>query len=322
MLLAVVAAAAHMSGVSTAAPPPVATKISQVLVSGITPPSGGPNNPAALVEAGTAFTVGVHFTDALGTSLPLSYTRDSVVTLSVVDPKAGTEPPSDAGSADFVAGRVIDVPAGASAATATAFILDEPDNRIRIRADVTGGSRDAKAASDGFSAVFDVVFDVTTQADSNKKYVSTSGSDAACVPTTDKPTCADVFLHSGTRSGSLVSLGQCDVYLGCPAKADVVQFLADLDPALYTRTQPATLVLKCDKSVCKGGGVSSYLPLIELKATGPLTSAAACASKGVLTAGEAADPGYCVDRVQSKRDGAGDLHLYVLFVRDVRGSCC
>ena len=32
------------------------------------------------------------------------------------------------------------------------------------------------------------------------------------------------------------------------------------------------------------------------------------------------DGGYCVDYRQSKRDNAGDLHLYLLFTQDARGS--
>ena len=58
----------------------------------------------------------------------------------------------------------------------------------------------------------------------------------------------------------------------------MVQFIAGMpqdDPATtdvegYSRTNPATLMLRCDKTKCKGKGVSSYDARISLATDGPL----------------------------------------------------
>jgi hypothetical protein len=86
----------------------------------------------------------------------------------------------------------------------------------------------------------------------------------------------------------------------------------------YSNTTPAVAVFKCDKSACAGGGVPSYHVSVNLAATGKLETAPPCAAKGVVDAGL----DYCVDYRQSKRDIAGDVHLYVLLAHDARMSCC
>ena len=63
-----------------------------------------------------------------------------------------------------------------------------------------------------------------------------------------------------------------------------------------------------------------YTLQVSLDGDGPLPSAAApsCESKGVIQPGHE----FCVDYVQSKRDGSGDTYLFLLLARDARGSCC
>jgi hypothetical protein len=97
----------------------------------------------------------------------------------------------------------------------------------------------------------------------------------------------------------------------------VIQVLADLGTA-YGNDNPATVIVKCDKSLCGGGGVPSYKLKVNLDATGPLADAPACASKGIIPSGMTS----CVDYVQSKRDGSGDTYIYWLVSRDARSSCC
>jgi hypothetical protein len=105
-------------------------------------------------------------------------------------------------------------------------------------------------------------------------------------------------------------------------EALVVTAIANLKDSqgtpLYSRTSPATVVLACDKALCRevANGVPKIPVLYTFDNTGPLTKAAPpCPSKGVV----GADQEACVDYVQSSRQG-GDLYLYFLFVHDIRIS--
>ncbi len=70
-----------------------------------------------------------------------------------------------------------------------------------------------------------------------------------------------------------------------------VQFIAGLQKFgpdgvtpvdIYSRTNPATLLLQCDKTQCPGKGVSFYTAKASLSATGPLEVSDPCTSKGVI----------------------------------------
>jgi hypothetical protein len=80
------------------------------------------------------------------------------------------------------------------------------------------------------------------------------------------------------------------------------------------RSAPATLVVKCDKSLCAGGGINSYHLGVVLVPGTPEQIAPSCPSKGVVGATQS----FCVDYVQSTRDNAGDTHLFLLFVEDAK----
>ena len=87
---------------------------------------------------------------------------------------------------------------------------------------------------------------------------------------------------------------------------------ADRRDRLHSKASPATLVVKCDKTLCPGGGISSYGLQVSLQGDGPSRlECTACSSKGVIRAGEE----FCVDYVQSRRDGSGDTFLYLLLAR-------
>ena len=81
-----------------------------------------------------------------------------------------------------------------------------------------------------------------------------------------------------------------------------------------SRGNPFTFVAKCDKSLCAGKGIKSYKLRVSLDAGVAPTTSPACTRKGVVNAG--AD--FCTDYVQSTRDGAGDVLLHLLFIRDAR----
>ena len=104
-----------------------------------------------------------------------------------------------------------------------------------------------------------------------------------------------------------------DASVGCARGRDVLQVLAAFE---LPRSSPATLIVKCDKVLCAGGAIRNYAPKVSLAATGLLQPAPPCPSKGVVGVGQ----DFCVDFVQSKRDGSGDTYLFVLMVRDARMS--
>ena len=289
--------------------------VKSVVVNGVALPAGAPGNPSAVVVQNTAFSVTVTFADRAGNPAPPSRTSASTVTLTV-EPPAG-EPPSASGDAQFVGQHTLVVPAGATTATATGLRLSPADNRIRIGAKVTAGSRDALAIPKGFSAQFDVVVSAVSFPRS-QTFISTTGHTTECTATSATPYCADILLPFGTDTGTLLTVGNCDSFLGC-SSADqiVVQLLAALGSS-YSRTNPATVVYKCDKTTCPGKSIKSYRVFVSLAPTGALRAAPACAAKGVVDEGL----DFCLDYVQSKRSNAGDTHLFLLFARDARMSCC
>ena len=142
--------------------------------------------------------------------------------------------------------------------------------------------------------------------------------------TAQEPFCATVLLPNGAGS-IVVGTGPCDntTYTDCLTKNNsfVLELLADLSGHGYSATSPATVILSCDKIYCGHGAIKSNVPHLTSLGNAPLEDVPACAAKGV---GPAPDSlvDACVDYVQSTRDNAGDTHLYVLFTRDLRGSCC
>jgi hypothetical protein len=140
-----------------------------------------------------------------------------------------------------------------------------------------------------------------------------------CTSQTNVSVCGVVILPNGIGSpNAALALGSCTA-TGCTGGKEV-QFIAgltdDTGANLYSRTNPATLVLQCDKTKCAGHGVSFYTAKLSLSATGPLTEADACVSKGVIQDGV----DFCVDYVASHKDNAGDVLLHVLFFTDMRGT--
>jgi hypothetical protein len=192
-------------------------------------------------------------------------------------------------------------------------------NGVVITADGTGPQSTWNASSAAHPV------DVALKASSSPTSTAFWGTAGAtpCAPdnTTGNRVCADLVLPAGVTSDVVLTTGLCDAVVTCGANKDLVQVLADLTGV--TRTKPATLILKCDKSACAGGGVPSYYVLFSISpdSSVPLSTAPACSKKGVVDlAYMTPDGGYCVDYRQSKRDNAGDLHLYLLFTQDARGS--
>ena len=164
----------------------------------------------------------------------------------------------------------------------------------------------------GYSTPFDVV-DTLKFAPKGDPTLATGFGAAECTSSTPAKVCGVVVLPNGIASAAAaLSSGVC-ADSGCTG-AEEVQFIAGLD-GLYSKTAPATLLLRCDKSKCGGKGVSTYTARIALASSGALADSPPCPSKGVLGEGH-----FCTDYVSSHRDNAGDLILEVLFDIDMRGT--
>jgi hypothetical protein len=132
----------------------------------------------------------------------------------------------------------------------------------------------------------------------------------ACSPTRSEQVCADLLLPNGVAKGDgLLGLGACDAVDECGGQS--VQALIALRT---TRQHPATLVMKCDKSLCAGGSLRSYRLNVNLRPSDAPALTQACPKKGTVGAGQL----YCVDYVQSHLANAGDTYLYLLFVEDAK----
>lgn len=170
--------------------------------------------------------------------------------------------------------------------------------------------------------IFDIQYDVILQ-DATQNNV-TLGADTCTRASVTL--CAVVLLPNGVPSRTALATGACTTYyIGCTrTDGRIVSFMADLnliDPdtglPFYDNANPVTILMRCDKAYCKGGGVSSYT-LLRWADWGSLTfeETPACQVKGQVQAGE----DNCVDYVQSHRDNAGDLILYWLVATDPRGT--
>jgi hypothetical protein len=280
------------------------------LVSTVATPPGALGAPAALIQAGKAFTVSVELQGEDGNAYPVSTNKDTVVRVQVAD-----------GASTLVGGATTaTIPGGESTASFENLVLAPAANHVVLAITVMSGTKAALALTPATTSPFDVVVSSSTTEvlDRGRSLtVSRDGVDVPCEPTAEMTTCVDLVLPMGVASDVFFSTGVCDAHVGCESGRDVIQVLADLGTAYGNRT-PATVIVKCDKSLCGGGGVPTYRLKVNLDATGPLADAPACRSKGIIPSGMTS----CVDYVQSKRDGAGDTHIYWLVSRDARSSCC
>jgi len=265
--------------------------------------------PTVLIEEAKPFTVTVTFVDGVYS------TRDD--TALVIE----------TGNGVLTGTTTASVLAGQSSVIFDNLLL-ETANRVVL----TARPVDRKAARDlgsGSSEPFDVVADpvLVPVTDKNRPpVISKTGYGTACEPTPEVPSCVDVLLPNGLYSNVFFSTGTCGGSIGCrDSRLDVLQVLADLggmadspNTAKYTKTSPATLVVKCDKELCGGGAIQRNVLRASLDPTGDLATVPACAAKGVIDADPKVES--CVDFVQSKRDGSGDTYLYWLVTRDARMS--
>lgn len=267
-------------------------------------------------DDGTSTSTGDDFTvsfklvgpGADGGELPASYNKAATVQLSIY---------SGAGSLSGTTSVI--VPAGATNGSFAPVRISTAANQDTLIVAPTKGDKTAMLIQGVQSEPFDVLKTfVNSSSASQLTSIGGSDPDQACAPTRSNPVCAELLLPDagGVLSSRLLSLGVCDAYAACLSDKSLVQALVRLDPERYTESSPATIVYKCDKSLCAGGGIPSYTLKATQSATGALSTVDPCNAKGIVNAGQP----YCVDYVQSKRDNAGDLFLYLLFTHDLRFS--
>ena len=308
VLLVVGALTATLGGVQTqgasATTPAAPVEIRlEAITSAVVAPAGTPPAavPSVLAVANQVLTVSVSFWDASGQAA--SFAEDTPITVT-----------SDRGAVTS-----IDTVARQDLVTADLEIsVPDPANRIRLSVAFTGGTTTYSDAATDLQ-LFDVLSQLRLE-DSQPGVAfeqGIGGEDGCARVTAQDPVCGVVILPTGAASSQvLLSLGSCDdsAYSGCgDARGSVVQTLAALDG--YSSTSPATIIIKCDKSLCGGGAIHKQVLSYTLGGNTALTQAVACPGKG-RTGAEPA----CVDYVQSKRDGSGDTHLYLLFTADARVS--
>ena len=282
---------------------PAPTRIQIDAVSSSTAaPAGTPGGsvPYVLVKAGDSFFIDVSFYDASGA--PASFNTDTTLQISS---STGTLSPST-GIA----------PKGATSTRLTTS-LSAAANQVALTVGVATG-RGAKEVAPGTSStgqLFDVVSQLRFE-DSTTNFAQGIGGDANCTNATKSaPVCGIMILPKGAASDVLLSLGACDgtAYTTCGTRGSVVQTLF-ADGGLYSNTAPATLLMKCDKTLCGTGAIQRVPAYFSLGGNDALQLVPACPAKDTLGAGQQ----MCVDYVQSQRDGSGDTYLSILFTRDAR----
>jgi hypothetical protein len=268
---------------------------------------GGDAVPRVLVAAGSPFTLTVTLTPAGAT-----FNTDTKLSLTA-SLASGAHPGGSLSPASIV------MPGGVNSAKFNVS-YSAVDNGVQVTVSVAKATGKSSMVTRGMTAPFDVLktVDIFPFTDPSVR-VGRGVGDANCTQDTTESECGIVILPNGFLSpkGAL-SLGACTSDLGCTAGSQVVQFIADLG-TVYSSRNPATLIIRCSKQLCRGKGVGHYTLKVSFKATGPLNLVSApCTKKGVAL--DAKGNTFCTDYVQSHRDNSGDVLLVLLFTQDMRGS--
>jgi hypothetical protein len=277
--------------------------------------------PVTFVRAGQTFTVDVSFHDATGATVAFNNDTTIVITATTNNGAAVLTP------------STVTVPKGNATFSLPTSISDAA-NQVVITVAIAGKKPSTVAPGVSYlpdaTPVKDLRFDVVSDARTDSggtDFQQGIGGDANCTNATKSaPVCAIVLLPRGAGANVLLSIGSCDTIPGSTyapcfvgdkgAGGAVVQTLFAQPTTPYTTTSPATIVVKCDKTLCGTGPIHGLTVAYSLLGNGALADALPCPAKNTMaTAGVP-----CVDYVQSKRDGSGDTHLFLLTDQDLRGG--
>jgi hypothetical protein len=264
--------------------------------------------PAVLVQAGSQFTLTVSLSPA-----GAAFKQDTPLNLTAtLDPAVGGSPHGSFSPSP------ITFPADLSSQSYS-ISYSAVDNGVILTASVAAKGKPS-GVTPGSTAPFDVLSTLLPLAKGNPQFPNGVGvGNAACASATTEPECGIIVLPNDIESSNAaLSLGRCTTNLGCTSGSQVVQFIADLGTR-YTPQAPATLIIRCSKQLCRNtnNGIRAFTLKVSQSATGPLDHVSpACLDKGVVNDGAE----FCTDYVQSHRDNAGSVLLYLLFTHDMRGS--
>ena len=320
--LAVVSSGLVVEGASGANTAPVAIVVDSITGQDLTelgdlPPGAA---PLTFVKVDQTFTVDVSFKDSAGVTVP--FNTDTVLEITgtsnqgtvVLEPSRVTVPK---GNATFSLPTSIGV-------SANQVVLTVKPVAKQLAKSVAPGVSYLPSATPAKDLRFDVAEDARVAAGVSGFEQGIGGGEDCVNATREAPVCGVVILPRGAGANVLLSVGACDTtgtYAPCfegprgPGGA-VVQTLFAQPTVPYSVTSPATLVVKCDKTLCGTGAIQGLTVNYALLGNGALIAAAPCPAKSTMAA-----PGVpCVDYVQSSRDGSGDTLLHLLTDRDLRGG--
>ncbi len=302
--------------VSAASPAPVTIVVDSV-TSDVGLPTGLPGSavPYVVVRAGGTFHINVSFYDATGA--PASFNKDTTLTVA-----------TNVGRLTAASGTAL---RGSPTATVDTS-LTTAVNRVVLTVSAGSGPKAPSPGTSYVQGVKDLRFDVLSElrpdvpSTDGTPFQEGIGGDTACANATPAaPVCEIVVLPRGAGSNVLLSVGACDadtgsLYAPCFSGAKgatggaIVQVLFGQPTTPYSATDPVTVVVKCDKTLCGTGAIQNLKLTYSMNGNGALQAAGPCPGKGRT----GSDGTPCVDYVQSKRDGSGDTHLYLLTPQDMR----
>lgn len=292
---------------ATTAPQPtsIASAVSSSVQSPCAPADQHCGDPGVIVAQGEAFTLTVTLSAG---SAAATFTKDTNLLLSATGPGALNT-------------TTVTMPAGVSSHTFDGLSYAPFGNHVTVTAAVSAKGSKTSAIAATPSNAFDVLqtlkFD---NANVGVPFQDGAGPAACATVSATDPICGVLVLPHGASTQVLLSTGAC-TGIGCNTKGTVTQVIADLTAGdgtpLYSRTDPATLVVRCYRTVCGSGGVSKLLGVAAgSNQNGALSQAPPCPAKHTIGASQL----YCTDQVQNSRDNADESSIYILFFDDFRGS--
>lgn len=287
-------------------PAPAFASVSAVAGDVVPSPVSGPSKPTVITQIGATVGVTVSLWADAGMTTQAGFNKDTDVTLTSGGVSVTRTFPANTPVQPF---------------TTAAFTKAANQTTVTVSFPGLKGKSAVPAASS--PTTFDVLLFVTgdTATGSYTRNVGKDGADCSEV-TAQQPFCATVLLPNG--AGNIVlGTGACDdtTYTDCASKKNSFVFELVANLSGYTPTSPAAVILSCDKIYCGNGAIKNNVPHFTIGGNAALENVPACAAKGVAP-GPDDLVGACVDYVQSTRDNAGDTHLWLLFARDSRMSCC
>lgn len=297
---AALVAALLPSVAARAASLPAPTQLTAWVTSDIAPPcnpSDTCGNPGVLIVQNTAFTLHVSLTD--DTSAPAAFNKDTKLTLSAT-PGAQFLSPTSVTMGKDLSEQTFPV-------TYSTFA-----NNVVIRVSYSA----KRSGFSGDTPAFNVLQTLETfGGQPGTGFQHGIGPDDCATVSSTNPVCGILMLSNGSNTDVLLSSGSC-VGVGCNTKGTVTQFIGDIS-GLYSKTNPASLIIKCYRTVCGRGGVSQLVGVAaDSQNTGALVTAPPCPAKNTI----GADQDFCTDQIQNVRLNADDSLIYILFADDFRGS--